>query len=88
MLLEGVGACNRSARRLLDASVWVELPTSLRRVRALERDGRDYEKYWDMWAEQEQRYVLRDPVWEQADVLHPGPAPAAPDGPGHEEDRR
>lgn len=88
VLLEGVGACNRSARRLLDTSVWVELPTSLRKVRALQRDGRDYEKYWDMWAEQEERYVRRDPVWEQADVLHPGPAPSATDAPEHEEGRR
>lgn len=88
VLLEGVGACNRSARRLLDASVWVELPTSLRKLRALERDGSNYEKYWDMWAEQEERYVQRDPVWEQTDILHPGPAPADPQSPDPEEGLR
>lgn len=83
VLVEGVGACNELARPLLDSSVWVELPANLRKLRALERDGRSYEKFWDIWAEQEQTYLAADPVWENADVLHPGPAPeltTAPEG--------
>ena len=75
VLVEGVGACNELARPLLDTSVWIELPAASRKLRAMERDGRSYEKFWDAWAEQEESYLAADPVWENADVLHPGPAP-------------
>lgn len=78
VLVEGVGACHREARALLDVSVWVELPTSQRKQRALDRDGATYEKYWDVWAEQEEQYLGEDPVWESAEILHPGPSPQEP----------
>ena len=74
VLLEGVGACHRTARTLLDTSVWVELPASQRRRRALERDGDAYAAHWDQWAAQEDEYLAQDPVWESADILHPGPS--------------
>ena len=79
VLVEGVGACNELARPLLDTSVWIELPAASRKLRAMERDGRSYEKFWDAWAEQEESYLAADPVWENADVLHPGPVPEATD---------
>lgn len=75
ILVEGVGACSAPARPLLNASVWVELPAVLRKIRAIERDGKSYELFWDTWAEQEETYLSDDPVWENADILHPGPAP-------------
>lgn len=78
VLLEGVGACHREARMLLDTSVWVELPTSQRRRRALERDGAAYEGHWDQWAAQEEEYLAEDPVWECADIIHPGPSSGEP----------
>lgn len=78
VLVEGVGACHREARALLDTSVWVELPTWQRKQRALARDGATYENYWDVWAEQEEHYLADDPVWEAADIIHPGPAPQLP----------
>ena len=63
---------------LLDTSVWVELPTSQRRRRALERDGAAYEGHWDQWAAQEEEYLAEDPVWECADIIHPGPSSGEP----------
>lgn len=75
VLLEGVGACHAQARELLDVSVWIELPEALRKQRALDRDGETYEKFWDIWAAQEEHYIGQDPVWESADILHPGLAP-------------
>ncbi|CAL8899593.1 hypothetical protein KVA01_23930 [Kocuria varians] len=78
VLVEGVGACHREARDLLDTSVWVELPTSQRKQRALARDGATYEQHWDEWAAQEEDYLAEDPVWEAADIIHPGPTPPAP----------
>ena len=73
MILEGVGACSAEARELLDVSVWVELPTALRYDRALSRDGSYYAEHWDRWAAQEDSYLAEDHVWEQVDILHPGP---------------
>ncbi|WP_223841032.1 MULTISPECIES: uridine kinase family protein [unclassified Candidatus Sulfotelmatobacter] len=78
VLVEGVGACNELARPLLDTSVWIELPAASRKLRAMARDGRSYEKFWDTWSAQEESYLAADPVWENADVLHPGPVPEAP----------
>lgn len=72
VILEGVGACNREARAALDVSVWVELPESQRRERALARDS-GFEPHWDMWAQQEADYLERDPVWESASIIQPGP---------------
>lgn len=73
VILEGVGACNWVAREVLDVSVWVELPASHRRSRALMRDGKNYEAFWDRWAAQETQYLQVDPVWESADIIQPGP---------------
>ena len=73
VILEGVGACSAEARELLDVSVWVELPTALRYDRALSRDGSYYAEHWDRWAAQEDAYLAEDHVWEQVDILHPGP---------------
>lgn len=73
VVLEGVGACSAAARALLDVSVWVELPTALRYDRALSRDGAYYAEHWDRWAAQEDAYLADDHVWEQVDILHPGP---------------
>ena len=73
VVLEGVGACSAAARTLLDVSVWVELPTALRYYRALSRDGAYYAEHWEQWAAQEDAYLAEDHVWEQVDVLHPGP---------------
>lgn len=73
VVLEGVGACSAAARALLDVSVWVELPTALRYDRALSRDGSYYAEHWDRWAAQEDAYLAEDHVWEQVDILHPGP---------------
>lgn len=73
VVLEGVGACSAPARELLDLSVWVELPTALRYDRAMSRDGAHYAEHWDRWAAQEDAYLAGDHVWEQVDILHPGP---------------
>ena len=78
VLVEGVGACHREARALLDTSVWVELPTPQRRQRALVRDGGSYDAHWDQWAAQEDEYLSADPVWESADIIHPAPSSENP----------
>lgn len=73
VILEGVGACNWVARKVLDVSVWVELPEAKRKSRAMTRDGVPYDEFWDRWADQEAQYLRADPVWESADIIQPGP---------------
>ena len=84
VLVEGVGACHREARALLDTSVWVELPTAQRKQRALARDGGAYDAHWDEWAAQEAEYLAADPVWEAADIILPGPSLEPPTAPERE----
>lgn len=79
VVLEGVGACNATARLALDVSVWVELPESQRRDRALRRDT-GFEPFWEIWAAQEVDYIRRDPVWESASIIQPGPTDEPADG--------
>lgn len=50
LIAEGVGALTGPS----DLSVWVELDDSLRKQRALARDGETYRPYWDIWAAQEE----------------------------------
>ncbi|WP_237225038.1 hypothetical protein [Rothia nasisuis] len=49
LIAEGVGALTGAH----DLGVFVEVPTDLRKARALARDGETYRPYWDMWAKQE-----------------------------------
>ena len=58
VIIEGVGAIHSDAREFLDIGIWLEAPESFRRDRALARDGQAYRPYWQMWAEQEERYLL------------------------------
>jgi para-aminobenzoate synthetase len=69
VLIEGVGSSCRQARRLLDASVWVDAPDTLRHSRALERDGQVYAPHWQRWADQEEAWLGRDDPRPRADIL-------------------
>lgn len=57
VIIEGVGALHGGAREFLDLGIWLEAPENFRRDRALARDGQTYSPYWQMWAEQEERYL-------------------------------
>jgi anthranilate synthase component 1/para-aminobenzoate synthetase len=80
VLVEGVGAAAASARPLLDAVIWADSPDQDRRARALARDGRTYEPFWDQWAAQEEEWLAADDVPGHADVQVLNPADGtAPD---------
>jgi para-aminobenzoate synthetase len=68
VIVEGVGAAAAAARPLLSAVIWADSPDDIRRSRALERDGRTYEPYWDQWAAQEEEWLRADDVPQHADV--------------------
>lgn len=68
VVLEGVGAAHRSARRLLDTVVWVDGEESTRRRYALDRDGAAYAPHWERWAAQERRWAADDDAASAADL--------------------
>ncbi|UPO76081.1 chorismate-binding protein [Arthrobacter sp. Helios] len=85
VIFEGVGAGHQAARHLLDAVLWIESPESVRRERALARDGETYAPHWNRWAAQEAAWAAVDPVAAAADILvrnEPAAVPSAPDDGG------
>lgn len=81
VIVEGVGAAAQEARPLLSAVIWADSPDSVRRVRALQRDGGTYEPFWDQWAAQEEEWLAEDDVPHEADirVLNKADGSAPPD---------
>lgn len=81
VIVEGVGAASLKARPLLSAVIWADSPDSVRRVRALQRDGGTYEPFWDQWAAQEEEWLAEDDVPQEADirVLNKADGSAPPD---------
>lgn len=69
VVVEGVGALHGAARKYLDLGIWLEAPENCRRDRALARDGETYSPYWDMWAEQEDRYLKAHNPHHAADLV-------------------
>lgn len=60
LIVEGSGLLNQATARLGDIRVWLDAPETSRRHRALDRDGDIFRPYWTMWAEQEERHLVRD----------------------------
>lgn len=60
VLVEGVGAAHPGARELLDAFIWVDAPSSVRKQRAMARDGDTYAPFWDRWAAAEELLFAHD----------------------------
>lgn len=69
LIIEGVGAGATVLRPFLSHLVWLDAPAPERRRRALSRDGATFEPWWDVWAEQEEAYLLSDRTPEAADLV-------------------
>lgn len=76
LVLEGVGSGALACRPYLSALIWLEAPASVRKERALARDGGTYAPFWDMWAAQERQLFASNGIRAAADVL----VDTAPDG--------
>jgi uridine kinase len=73
LIVEGVGAGARRAAAFESLLVWMEEPASVRKKRALDRDGETFAPYWDAWAAQEDAMLARERTPERADlILRPG----------------
>ncbi|MBG6212387.1 MAG: hypothetical protein LH475_12530 [Cryobacterium sp.] len=58
-----------------DVSVWIDADDTLRKRRALDRDGEMYRPHWDEWQEQWKAYVVRETP-RQWTTIHLGADPA------------
>jgi pantothenate kinase len=62
VILEGSGILRAATSRLADIRIWVDAAESVRKSRALARDGDTYRPHWDRWAAQEEEHLrLHDP---------------------------
>ena len=68
LIVEGVGAGARRAAAFESVLVWLEVPASVRKRRALDRDGETFAPYWDRWAAQEELMLARERTPDRADI--------------------
>jgi len=71
LILDGCGSGSRSIRPFLSYLIWLDGPIEVRRARAMARDGETYEKWWDIWAAQEDELFAAEQTWDAADVHIP-----------------
>ncbi|HEY1665193.1 MAG TPA: hypothetical protein VGG54_05845 [Trebonia sp.] len=69
LIVEGVGAGARRAAAYASLLVWVESAASVRKKRALDRDGETFSPYWDMWVAQEEAMLAREHTPDRADIV-------------------
>jgi para-aminobenzoate synthetase len=72
LIVEGVGAGARRASARDRLLIWMEAAESVRKKRALDRDGPTFAPYWDMWAAQEDAMLRRERTPERADIVTAG----------------
>jgi uridine kinase len=69
LIVEGTGAGARRAAAYASVLIWMEEAASVRRTRALDRDGQTFAPYWDMWAAQEDAMLAREHTPDRADFV-------------------
>ncbi|MEV6350191.1 dephospho-CoA kinase [Actinoplanes sp. NPDC051851] len=69
LVVEGVGAGGALLRTYLSGLVWVESPTTVRKRRALARDGETYAPHWRRWAAHEDAFYAAEQVREHAGLI-------------------
>jgi uridine kinase len=69
LIVEGVGAGARRAAAYASLLIWLEEAESVRKKRALDRDGATFAPYWDMWAAQEDAMLARERTPDRADIV-------------------
>lgn len=68
VIVEGCGTLSRASVALADLRVWLSADDELRKRRALDRDGETFEKKWDQWQANFDRYVERESPTRNANM--------------------
>ncbi len=69
LIVEGVGAGARRAAAFESVLAWAEAPASVRKKRALDRDGEVFAPHWAEWAAAEEAMLARERTPERADLV-------------------
>ncbi|MGH3206307.1 MAG: uridine kinase family protein [Trebonia sp.] len=69
LIVEGVGAGARRAAAYASLLVWMESAASVRKKRALDRDGETFAPHWAAWAAQEEAMLAREHTKDRADLV-------------------
>jgi uridine kinase len=69
LIVEGAGAGARRAAAYASLLIWMEEAASVRKKRALDRDGEAFAPYWDAWAAQEDAMLARERTPDRADIV-------------------
>jgi hypothetical protein len=69
LIVEGVGAGARRAAAHESVVAWMEVPASVRKKRAFDRDGEAFAPHWDGWAAQEDAMLARERTPDRADLI-------------------
>jgi hypothetical protein len=69
LIVEGVGAGARRAAAYESVLVWMEAAATVRRERALGRDGETFAPHWDAWAAREDAMLARERTQERANLV-------------------
>jgi uridine kinase len=72
LVVEGVGAGNRSYADAITCLVWVETPSEERTARGLARDGVGVRDHWAAWQAQEAEMFAEHGIRERADAVVDG----------------
>ena len=72
LIVEGVGAGARRAAAYESLLIWTETAASVRKKRALDRDGDTFAPHWDAWAAQEDAMLARERTPHRADIAIDG----------------
>lgn len=79
LIVEGCGSITRATLARASAragsrvlSVWLDCDETLRKQRALDRDGETFAQFWDVWAEQELVHLATERPDQLADIVCDG----------------
>ena len=69
IILDGCGSGALAMASSLSALIWLEADETVRRERALKRDGEVFAPHWETWAQQERELWSRDDTRSRADLV-------------------
>jgi hypothetical protein len=71
VIVEGVSATDIRLPVPWDFTIWIEVPTPVRRARIAERDGPALQRRWQSdWIPMEEAYAAGQRPWERVDLVH------------------